>query len=336
MRNRLTTVLALAGLAVLGLATPGLATPDRLPQPTGLDHVRAVAHWAPGAGGSFAESMARLDHGRMVVSVNRWGVQDPKTGAWGDNHGRLFTVRRDGTKAKLGPRLDLGGCAMLTGVTAWHHHAYQVIDNFGPDPSCKSYSPPSGVYRVTAKGIHLVMQLPEGSFPNGITTHLGKLYVTDSANGVVWRGAIRHVSKPTKPWLTSDLLRPTKDVPLGADGIAFRHNVVFVTSYGQGLVLRARMRADGSATKGWAWATSKKLVGADGVVLDAAGRLWVTSNATSDRIIMIRHGGVVVVARTPTRALDYPTQPLVGRGGALYVLNGSYNNGTPSLVLLTR
>ena len=54
------------------------------------------------------------------------------------------------------------------------------------------------------------------------------------------------------------------------------------------------------------------------------------------RIVTIDQMGAVSPALTQEGSLDYPTQVLPGFDGAVLVVNGSFMNGTPSVVALTR
>jgi sugar lactone lactonase YvrE len=86
-------------------------------------------------------------------------------------------------------------------------------------------------------------------------------------------------------------------------------------------------------------------VAADGIAFDHKGQLWAATNGTIDwahftmldpgRVAMVDTQGVVMSAPTPAESLDYPTQVLPGQAGSLFVLNGSFVNGAPSLVAFT-
>jgi sugar lactone lactonase YvrE len=333
MRNKVMTVLALASVGVLATTMQALAGPV-VPDPGNLDHVHPIATFDPGAGGAFAESMTALGHGRQLVSLDSWGAYDQATDTWGDNSGQLWLVRPGGTMTRFGRHIALGQCGMILGVAMNHDAAYVALFNFGPDPTCTHYTPPSGVLKVTPHRTTRVMTLPDGSWPNGVTIHAGKLYVTDSGLGAIWRGPTAKVSAPTTPWFSSPRLAPDQTYGLGANGIAFRGDTPFVLSYGQGSLVRVVRDATGRPTGARVVAKNPALVTGDGLTFDAAGRAWVATNANA--LVMVDRTGSVVVADTPVGSLDYPTQVTIGWHGNVYVLNGSYDQLTPALVVFRR
>lgn len=334
MRTKLMTGLALVSAALMATATPALAG-AAVPDPGNLSHVRTVATFDPGDGGAFAESMTPDGHGNLLVSLNTWGAYDEATDTWTDNSGQLWRVSPNGTMTPFGPQIALGGCGQILGVAMSGGAAYVALFNFGPDPACTTYTPPSGVYKVTATKVSPQLTLPEGSFPNGVAIHDGKIYVTDSYAGAIYRGPLAKRTTQTDPWFTSGRLLGTEDYYwLGANGIAFRGDDLFVTSYSQGLLLRIVKDCKGTPTWARIVAEGPELVTGDGLAFDALGRAWVTVNDGS--LVMVQRDGGIVVANTPADSLDYPTQPVIGRNGTVFVLNGSYLEGTPSLVAFSR
>lgn len=334
MRTKLMTGLALVSAALMATATPALAG-GAVPDPGHLDHVRTVATFDPGDGGAFAESMAPDGRGGLVVSLTTWGVYDEATDTWTDNSGQLWRVQPDGTMTRFGPQLALGGCGQILGVAMADGAAYVALFNFGPDPACTTYTPPSGVYKVTPAKVSPQLTLPEGSFPNGVAIHDGKIYVTDSYAGAIYRGPLAKRTTQTEPWFTSERLLGTEDYYwIGANGIAFRGDDLFVTSYSQGLLLRVVVGCRGTPTSDRVVAEGPELVTGDGLAFDAFGRAWVTVNDGS--LVMVRWDGGIVVANTPADSLDYPTQPVIGGNGTVFVTNGSYWYGMPSLVAFSR
>ena len=88
-------------------------------------------------------------------------------------------------------------------------------------------------------------------WPNGIAFHGGRLYVTDSANGAIWRARLgTGVAAPTKPWLLSDELAPGDPeadptlAGIGVNGIAFRGDFLYVSVADGARIMRVA-RKDG-------------------------------------------------------------------------------------------
>lgn len=351
MRKALAAAVAVAVAGLVGLAAPANATTPG-PAPGALSHARTVTTFDPGAGGAFGESMAPDGRGNLVVSVTSWGPLisgDPESpdAVWAPNTGQLWRVRPDGTRTPFGPAIDLTPAAMLLGVAVDPvGNAYVVVYRF---PGAGDPTPASGVLRVSRNGtVSRLVTLPDEAGPNGIALHDGMLYITDGGDntigrpGGVWRVPAWKPSTPTTRWFTSSLLSPSDNPdlpPIGANGIAFRDGAMFVVSWGQGLVLRVTLARNGSPAGARVFAKDARLVEADGIAFDAAGRAWVTVNGPADTggsLVTLSRSGRLSPVAVPEGVLDYPTQAVVDCRGAVYVVNGSYVNGTPSLVVLTR
>lgn len=319
-------------VTVSTLAAPASAS-------TASSHV--VVSFAPGAGGAFAESMARLDRNHLIVSVTQFGTERAD-GSWTDNFGQLYRVSTSGTKRTFGPRLNLGACAQFMGVAVDPvGRVFVAVGNF--DASCGTASPPSGVLRVTDTRVTRVMTLPTDVFANGLLVRHDRLYVTDSHTGAVYRGPALRSSSPTKPWFSDVRLTPTTSISIGANGIAVRDHKLYVTGYARGNVISVALDEHDRPGLVRLVAHDSRLVRADGITFDAHGRLWVAVNPKVNFTTMTQtgEGAVVSIDRqghvtTLTRArgwLDYPTQ-VVWLRDKLYVANGAFVHGRPSVVVI--
>ena len=309
-------------MLVLGLAGPGgvAAAPGADP------HARAVTSWpfVPPLGG-FAESMALGRDGALYTSLTTWGKAADTA--------RIVRVwPATGQRAPFGPRLQVGqGLAAGVAVDA-HGRLYVAEATFGADPA-------PGIVRIDRHGaLTRVATLPAASFPNGVAVRRGWVYVSDPALGVIWRmRAGAHDLAVSKPWLANPLLAPTHD--LGANGIAFRGRQLWIAVSDTGRILRVRVHDDGTPGALHSVLQRPRLVTVDGIAFDVRGRLWMTTNgpATGRLLRLTPPGDLVVVANHPSW-LDYPTQPVLGTtprtAGSLFVANGSFDNGTPSIVAL--
>ncbi len=356
MRNmkRALLGLAVAGLVVgqgLGAASAVPAGPDR----EGFD-AHVITAFEPGPGGAFAESMAPDGRGGMVVSVTSWGWpvdSENPDGPWTPNSGQLWRVQPDGTTAMFGRPIALGDMAMLTGVEVdAQGRVFVGVFNFAAEsasPGTKAKKtkekPASGILRVTESSAEYVMTLPEISMPNEVVEHDGFLYVTDSQNGYIWRGSTSRPSTPHQPWFQSDLLTPDTGT-MGANGITFGNDALYVSSYDRGLIVRIPVGPGASSGSARVVAEDEALVGADGIRFDQRGRLWVAVSGTyndSDgttlmppAVVVVHANGRVSTVTTPDESLDYPTAVAFGGPGTVYLLNGSYLKGEPALVAFTR
>jgi hypothetical protein len=342
---------ALLGLAVAGLVVaqgPGVSAAPAGPDPGGLDEFAVVTSFDPGTGGAFAESMAPDGEGGMLVSVTTWGPEDMSS----PNMGQLWRVRSDGRKSEFGPPIDLSVSGMLTGVEVdAHGRVFVGVYNFWVEYGMTGEEdPPSGIMRVTESSADYVMTLPETSMPNEVTEHAGVLYVTDSTNGYIWRGSASHASTPGDPWYQSDLLSPDAGT-MGANGITYGKGALYVSSFDRGLIMRIPVGQGNSSGAATVVAEDQRLRGADGVRFDRWGRLWVAVCGTYDEsdpllwpptmvtppeIVVVHANGDVSTVATPDGSLDYPTAVTFGGSGKVLLLNGSYFNGAPNVVALTR
>src|SRR5207247_1368945 len=120
----------------------------------------------------------------------------------------------------------------------------------------------------------------------------------------------------------------------GANGLAFdasRSNL-YVANTGDDSIFRISVRADGSADRLSLFAdgatinttqhTTGALDGADGIVFDASGRLWVCANQANE-IQVLSPAGTTLVKRfsgTGDNAMHFPASP-VFVGHAMFVAN---------------
>jgi sugar lactone lactonase YvrE len=189
------------------------------------------------------------------------------------------------------------------------------------------------------------MTLPEIAMPNEVAVDAGSLYVTDSQNGFVWKGSTSRPSMPVDPWFASDLLAPVSG--MGANGITAGKGALYVSSYDRGLILRIPVGSGQASGSAKVLVEDETLVGADGITLDLKGRLWVAVSGQHDfstwppgitvppQIAVVSPNGRIASAVTAEGSLDYPTAVVLGQEGTVYVANGSYFLGTPSVVALT-
>jgi sugar lactone lactonase YvrE len=315
-----TVLLALAcGLALLAAAGATASAGKKGPA------VRTVTSWPwVDPYGRFAESLALGRDGALYASVTTWGDDtdvgqveriDPKTGA----------------RTPFGAPLDTPG--LFTGLAFDDHGTLYVANaTFSDDP-------PAGIYRVDATGTPtLVLPMPADSFPNGLAFHEGALYVSDSAHGAIWRWQPGKAT-PTEPWLEDDHLAPGDPEELGANGIVFRGDEMLVAVYDAGRIVNVPVKHDGKPGKLEVLREDPLLETADGLSLTKDGTLWIAANGpTTGRLLTLGRNDKLTVVADQTEWLDYPTQPVIadtrGPGDTVYVANGGYYSGTPSIVAL--
>jgi sugar lactone lactonase YvrE len=315
----------LAGLAAVFAVAAAPARSDA--PPSGLS-ASAVSSW-PWADpyGCFAEGLALGADGYLYASVTTWGEES--------NTGQIVRIAPiGGAKTAFGPSIETPG--LLTGVAFdAQGHLFVASATFSDEDL-------PGVYRVDASSVKRVLTLPAGSFPNGLAFRDGYLYVSDSALGAIWRTRPDARTTLATPWLQSDLLAPgtgQDDNGIGANGIAFRPDGLYVAVADAGRIVRIATLPNGTAGRITVLSERPELRSADGIAFDGLGNLWVTANYPgSGRLLMLTTGGRVVVRADQTGWLDYPTQPVFvpsTKTLGLYVENGSFDVGTPSVIAIS-
>ena len=310
----------LLGAVVAAVAATGLSTASAAPTPA-IPSPQTVMSWpSVPPYGSFAESMAFAGNA-LYVSHTTWG-ETTNTGSI-----ERIPLRR-GTASTIVSGIDTG---------------YGLLAGVGFDPQGRLYvaraafsdSVRTAVVRVGEDGqLTPVLYLPADAFPNGLAFSGNYLYVTDPDLGAVWRARLDGPPvTQTVPWLQDPALAPVK--ALGTDGIAIRGHTLYLTQYDRGQILTSTLAADGSPGPLHVLAHDRALITADGIAFDPLGNLWVTVNGSHNDngslVVVTPEGGVRVLADNPPW-LDYPTQPIFAGSLGLYVANGSFNNGTPSVI----
>jgi sugar lactone lactonase YvrE len=165
-----------------------------------------------------------------------------------------------------------------------------------------------------------------GSIPNALAwDDKGNFYVTESAQGEVWRLG----SNGAELWVRDDLLkaRPASLNQVGADGIAYRRNSLWVSNLDTGTMIEIPIQRDGSAGSPRLFAQG--LGHPDGHQFDVQGNLWVTNYGYEDwdaldgstrNVLRVSPDGKVEIAITAaqlsgsTGSTLAPASPVFGFG----------------------
>jgi len=108
----------------------------------------------------------------------------------------------------------------------------------------------------------------------------GNVYVSDSFRGVIWKtgpaggeGAV---------WIDDPLLRTTGIPPFGANGLRFdkAEANLFVANTGNDTVVSVPVEHDGKP--GVPSVFTNSINGADGLIIDDHGNLWVAANQADE------------------------------------------------------
>jgi len=324
--KRFVIVLILAALALTLLATVAAAGPGRacVPAPG------TIATFSPGDWGAFAEGMAADSHGTLIVSLTTWGYYDETTAE--SNIGEVWRVGPGGDKT-LVASADISPYGMLLGVAVDRcDRVYVAAYDMGSGMTA------NGVYRVADDGaLTQVVSLPVGVWPNGLAFHRGRLYISDSATGAIWRARVGDgIASPDAPWSENPLLKPASPNGIGANGIAFLGDCLYASVSDHGRIVRIPVRDDGVPGAVRKVCQAAQLKGADGIAFDAHGDLWITVNEGTTGASpggalyrLARAGRLATIADDPGW-LNYPTTPVFGRSPSarctLFIENGAYFN----------
>jgi sugar lactone lactonase YvrE len=250
------------------------------------------------AAGELPEGVAIDKRGDVFVSLNPLG--------------QVRKVGRDGSQSTLA---TLPGEVVGLAVDA-PGNVLVAVASFDPATS--------GVYRIARDGTFA--RLPGTGaivFPNGIAfDKVGNVYVTDTVLGAVWRVPAR--GGPAEVWFQSPLLEGSGvfdfGFPLGANGIAFRHNELVVSNTEGARLVRIPIERDGSAGAAAILAEGPALLAVDGIAFDVHGNVWAAVIAQSTIVRVSPQGDVTTVA-TAADGLDWVSSISFGKNGDLWAVN---------------
>lgn len=192
-----------------------------------------------------------------------------------------------------------------------------------------------GVYRVQPDGTaEHVPGTEKILFPNDVARDWrGNVYVTDTIGGAVWRIPRRGSAER---WLQHDLLEGDErfqfGFPIGANGIAFRHNRIIVANTERGLLVEIPIQPDGGAGGATVLVESPALVGVDGIALDGHGDVYAATGV-NNTVVRVADDGSMDTLATKDDGLNQPSTLAFGRGrdrNTLFVANFSLLSPEPT------
>jgi sugar lactone lactonase YvrE len=165
----------------------------------------------------------------------------------------------------------------------------------------------------------------------------GNFFISDSFLGTITK--VAHDGSSQQVWKRDVLLTTQGFPPFGANGVAFdrTQEYLYVANTGDSRVLRIPVLDDGSAGPVEIFAdgaaidatqhTTEALHGADGIMFDVAGNLYVCANQANEVQVLSRDAKLVARYNgAGANALDFPAS-LVFKGRQLYVTNLSLFDG---------
>jgi sugar lactone lactonase YvrE len=159
-------------------------------------------------------------------------------------------------------------------------------------------------------------------FPNGLAFDPnGNLYVSSSSEGRSSNGAflggIWRISREgsVDRLLVDEVLGGTGALlpsGVGANGIAYRDGVLYVTNSEKGSLLTIPVRRDGSLGAPTVAASGAELIGADGLALDVHGNVYVAVISQS-KVVRVTPGGQIRLIADASDGLDWTSSLAFGR-----------------------
>ncbi len=251
--------------------------------------------------------------------------------------GELRRLDRKTYAAQTLTNFDVGG-GFLLGMAFDGPDLYVVLGSFD-DAS-------AGVWKVEPDGSKTrVVPFAASEFPNDITfDDQGNMFVTESISGSIYRVAAGSTERELfvqDPALVGDVEVSPVPFPIGVNGIVYDDEVDMV------LVTNSQVPAileipddDGIAGDIEIIAQGEHLRGADGLVIDRNGDLFVVANFNSSVLHVDRCSGAAEVVADGSDGLVFPATAAFGQYGpdkrALFVTNFGFGAGPSAPVGLLR
>jgi sugar lactone lactonase YvrE len=204
----------------------------------------------------------------------------------------------------------------------------------------------AGVWRVGADGgATRVVPFTGAEFPNDVTfDRAGNMYVTESIGGAIYKVAAGTTTRELwfqSPLLVGDVSQSPVPFPIGVNGIAYddeRGSVVVVNSQVPAVIEIADDAGEAGAVT--VVAAGEHLRGADGVVIDREGDLFVVANFHSAILHVDRDTGAATTVADGSDGLVFPSTAAFGQTGddkrALFVANFGFGAGPGAPVSILR
>ncbi len=287
MRRSVRTVGILVLIGLVGLAPATWAGPG---------DVETVHSFDPDAG-ELPEGITIDKRGRIFVSMTFTG-ELRRIDSDGSEH-TVATLPTGGGFGPAGLAVDAPG------------NVYVGVPTF--DPATQ------GVWKVDLSGGTTRLPGTEAiAFPNGVAFgDGGTLYVTDSIAGAVWRIAKGGSAElfAQHPLLEGDGSSGL-GFPIGANGIAYRNGMLFVTNSELGRIVTVEVGSDGTAGATSELIRDPALNGADGLALDVHGDLYVAVILQSTIVRVPRDGSGITLLADGDDGLDTASSVEFGTGMA--------------------
>jgi sugar lactone lactonase YvrE len=166
-------------------------------------------------------------------------------------------------------------------------------------------------------------------FPNSIAiSPHGVVYVSDSLAGEVW--AADGFDGTLERWLSDPLVEGTgatlgPEVPIGANGLVWQDDVLYVANTEQASIVRVPVGGDGSAGAAVLWTTDERLAGIDGLSAGPDGVIYAVVNEPNT-VYRVSWSTSLTLLADEDDGIDRPSDLDFGKGPyerSAYVVNFS-------------
>ncbi|MGW7427675.1 SMP-30/gluconolactonase/LRE family protein [Streptomyces sp. NPDC054813] len=187
----------------------------------------------------------------------------------------------------------------------------------------------NGVYKLLPDGTpQRIAALPADTGPNGLAIDpAGRtLYIADSLKGIIWSVPLSGGS--VTPWLTDAALAPvpTEALPIGANGLRFHNDTLWVSNFNKGTLLRVPVTGTGAAGPIRLVASGLPNIDDLSFLTPRSDVVFAAQNGSSsqngpDRVVVIYPNGTYKPVLTSVDGLASPSATAV-RGDRLYITDG--------------
>jgi len=296
MRSPLWKLLAILGLACV-LAAPAAADKG------GVVRFGTL----PANGPGFPEGLAADVQGNIYVATFDFGVDPNLVYVFGINGRVRDVIPLPAGVVPLGLAFDANGDLWVADFAGGSLLRYAGASLQAVFPICAGAGANCGLNAI--------------AFDAG-----GDVYVSDSFGGNIFR--LDPTSGASATFFSDASLLPNGFPPFGANGLAFdaAGANLYIANTATDRVLKLGIAPDGSPTTLTVFA--ENIDGADGIMFDANGRLWVAANQADEVVALDGSGQVVdrvgsfegILPDGSVKGLLFPASIAISRG-SLYVTN---------------
>ena len=231
------------------------------------------------AGATGPEGITVAPNGDVYVATFGFTATGPVAGP-----GKVYVFNDDG---KLLRTLSVAGTsAQLLGLAFHPSTNTLLVIDFG-NGNVRSVDPVSG-----ASSVCITVPSPAAAGLNALTFDAaGNTYISDSFQGIIWKKTGSGCGVAAA-WVTDPLLTTGGTPPFGANGLQFNKNetALFVANTGDDRIIRIPVSA---GTPGTPAVFDNSINGADGLIIDRDGNIWVAANQ-ADEIVVVDPTGKAI------------------------------------------